>query len=88
MVTTNVRHLPLFEAEYKICESLLHLFHAKGGELDVIHGYNFGTAIRRFVRHPKGLRRKLNADYPELPSIMVRSVQPGLTKIAFTNGGK
>ena len=78
---TNVRHLPLFEAEYEICENLRCLFLSGRSKLEVIHGYNFGTAIRNFVRNPNGLRSKLRKHYPELPNVEIINQQQGMTSI-------
>ena len=79
--TTNVRHLPLVEAEYEICENLRCTFLLGGSKLDVIHGYNYGTAIRNFVRNPNGLRSKLRKHYPELPNVEIINQQPGMTSV-------
>jgi len=78
---TNVRHLPLAVAEYEICENLLCLFQTGESNLEVIHGYNYGTAIRNFVRNPNGLRSKLRKHYPELPNVEIINQQQGMTSI-------
>ena len=80
---TNVRHLPLACAEHEICEDLSYLFQTGETKLDIIHGYNFGTAIRSFVRNPNGLKNTLKKHYPELPDVEIQNQQPGMTSVTL-----
>lgn len=74
--------LELFDARDKICDDVIEAYEI-GEELQLIHGYKHGQAIRSYIWGVDGLRKDLKRVRPDIKLHFQKGKTKGITLIRF-----
>ncbi|MCK4848740.1 MAG: hypothetical protein KAT16_06955 [Candidatus Heimdallarchaeota archaeon] len=75
--------LPLFEAKNKLVEDVIETFETGAYEIQIIHGFKHGQAIKAYVWRKNGLLKEVKALRSDIIIKLHSSSSRGITIIRF-----
>ena len=83
MMEVNIHGMKFLEATLEICGRIEEA-HAQGEDgIKIIHGFNRGSSIRRYVR--SNMVRDMKRYSAVVPNINLDCLDPGVTVVTFDN---
>jgi len=79
----DLHGLPLSEAKLRSQVAISEAWINSISSIELIHGYNLGTAIRDYIQQYEGLRQDIETVYPEVPTLKLNDNGPGSTIVKF-----
>ena len=79
----DLHGLPLSEAKLKVQISVGEAWADSLSKIEIVHGYNLGTAIKDYIQNKNGFRDDMKRIYPEIPSLILNDKGLGSTIVRF-----
>ena len=79
----DLHGLLLSEAKLKAQVAVGEAWTNAVSSIELIHGYNLGTAIKDYIQQDNGLRKDMEIVYPEIPSLKLTDKGLGSTIVKF-----
>ena len=79
----DLHGLPLSEAKIRAQVAVGEAWTNAISSVELIHGYNLGTAIKDYIQQYEGLRNDIEIIYPEVPSLKLSDNGLGSTIVRF-----
>ena len=79
----DLHGLLLSEAKLKAQVAVGEAWTNAVSSIELIHGYNLGTAIKDYIQQDSGLRKDMEIVYPEIPTLKLADKGLGSTIVRF-----
>ena len=79
----DLHGLPLSEAKIRAQVAVGEAWTNAISSVELIHGYNLGTAIKDYIQQYEGLRNDIEIVYPEVPALKLSDNGLGSTIVRF-----
>tara|TARA_B100001123_G_scaffold180937_1_gene207276 strand:+ start:1023 stop:1280 length:258 start_codon:yes stop_codon:yes gene_type:complete len=79
----DLHGLLLSEAKLKAQVAVGEAWTNAVSSIELIHGYNLGTAIKDYIQQDNGLRKDMEIVYPEIPTLKLADKGLGSTIVRF-----
>ncbi len=83
MMKVDIHGMTFIEATLEICGRIEEAYAQGEDSVKIIHGYNRGTSIRKYVR--SDMIRDLKKYNTNVPKINLDCLDPGVTVVKFEN---
>ena len=79
----DLHGLPLSEAKIRAQVAVGEAWTNAISSVELIHGYNLGTAIKDYIQQYEGFRKDIEIVYPEVPVLKLSDNGLGSTIVRF-----